>query len=336
MVALVSALAGCSGKKQPEAAVPSPTPSPTPVYTSPLSGLPATPDAPVVVVKIDNSQASHPQQGLNDADVVYMEQVEGGITRLAAVYSTKLPAQVGPVRSARESDIELLGAYGAVPLAFSGANKGVVGLINASILKNSSYDAIIPAYKRVSGRRAPYDLFTSPSAIAAERPNGAKAHDVGLVFGDVFGGQLVEQFTTKVAISKVTFVYDSPSKKWALSMDNKPSLTTEGGPVAADNVIVQSVRVRGSRYSDVNGNVSPYTISLGQGPAIIFRDGRRFNATWKRPNEASTTRFIGGNGKDVPLKPGTTWILLAGLNAPLDVTEAPDPSKSSVVASPAS
>ena len=95
---------------------------------------------------------------------------------------------------------------------------------------------------------------------------------------------MVEQFSTRIATAKVGFTYDSPSKRWALSMDDQPSLLTDGSRVAADNVIVQYVRVRGSRYSDVNGNVSPYTISLGLGPAIVFRDGRRFNATWKRPN----------------------------------------------------
>ena len=326
-------VAGCTQSKTntspPASPTPSATPSPSPVYLSPLSGLVAAVGEPVVVVKIDNSEASHPQAGLNDADVVYMEQVEGGLTRLAAVFSTHLPVEAGPARSARESDIELLGAYGNAPLAFSGANRGVVNLINNSRLVNASWDRVTSAYRRVNGRRAPYDLFVHPQEIAKAKADAAKAKNIGLTFGDVSGGQLVSDLSTRIATAKVAFHYDSPSKKWALSMDNRPSLLVGGAPVSADNVIVQFIRVRGSRFSDVNGNVSPYSITTGLGPAIIFRDGRRFNATWKRPAPGDPTHYIGGNGLDVPLKAGTTWILLATIGEKLNVTEVYDPTKAS-------
>jgi len=64
-----------------------------------LNGLPGVNEQ-ILVVKIDDTRAAHPQIGLEYADVVYVEQVEGGLTRLAAVYSSQLPPLIGPVRSA--------------------------------------------------------------------------------------------------------------------------------------------------------------------------------------------------------------------------------------------
>ena len=80
---------------------------------SSLTGV-AGEDGPVLVVKLDDTSFAHPQVGLRSADVVYIEQVEGGLTRLVAVFSSKIPSQIGPVRSARISNIELLSQYGKV------------------------------------------------------------------------------------------------------------------------------------------------------------------------------------------------------------------------------
>ncbi|HEX2893259.1 MAG TPA: DUF3048 domain-containing protein, partial [Marmoricola sp.] len=107
------ALAGCGGKSNDKKAEPRPSSQPTQGGTQlaavwPLTGLPApetTPNHPVMIVKIDNTAASDPQYGLGSADMVVEELVEGGITRLAAMFYSKLPAKAGPVRSARASDI---------------------------------------------------------------------------------------------------------------------------------------------------------------------------------------------------------------------------------------
>ncbi len=93
-------------------------------------------DGPILVVKIDDTRAAHPQAGLEDADVIYIEQVEGGLTRLAAVYSSKIPAVIGPVRSARISDIEILEQFGRVAFAYSGAQKKLLPVIAAANLEN--------------------------------------------------------------------------------------------------------------------------------------------------------------------------------------------------------
>ena len=93
-------------------------------------------DGPILVVKIDDTFAAHPQAGLEDADVVYIEQVEGGLTRLAAVFSSKIPDVIGPVRSARISDIELLEQFGRVAFAYSGAQSKLLPVIAEANLEN--------------------------------------------------------------------------------------------------------------------------------------------------------------------------------------------------------
>lgn len=268
-------------------------------------------------MKIDNSGASHPQVGLGDADIVYMEQVEGGLTRLAAVFSSRLPARVGPVRSARESDVELLAPFGRVRLGFSGAAAGVVNIVDSSRLVDSSYDRVASAYARDYSRPAPYNLFADPSAVikGSQSPDGSR--NVGLTFGIQRGGIPAGSMSVRVANELVSFRYDSPSHRWALSMDGVPSQVAEGGPVAAENVIVQYVDVVGSRFVDVRGSVSPYTVTTGSGNTVVFRDGHRFDGTWQRSQKTGPTRYLDRQGNDILLHPGTTWILLATKGTPL-------------------
>ncbi|MFB9839019.1 DUF3048 domain-containing protein, partial [Actinoallomurus acaciae] len=126
-VLVTAALAGCS--KGPVAAVasppspassdPSPSSTPSPARTHPFTGAPAGADGPVLAVKIDNTRSAKPQLGLRSADIVYVEQVEGGLSRIMAIFSSKLPSSVGPVRSARISDLHLLPQFGRPAFAYS-------------------------------------------------------------------------------------------------------------------------------------------------------------------------------------------------------------------------
>ena len=86
-------------------------------------------DGPILAVKIDDTAPAHPQAGLEDADIVYIEQVEGGLTRLAAIFSSKIPPVIGPVRSARISDLDILQQFGRVAFAYSGAQSKLLPVI---------------------------------------------------------------------------------------------------------------------------------------------------------------------------------------------------------------
>ena len=176
-----AALAGCS--KEPEPAA-SPSASPTtsrpqvsadgtgtvapPVRASLLTGLPVA-DGPVLAVKIDNTAPARPRVGLGSADVVYVEPVEGGLTRLNAVFSTRMPAEVGPVRSGRVSDASILASYGTVAFAYSGASSYTNARLGKASLLDVSMDSGGTGYRRERSRRGPYDVDRRPRRAAAPR-----------------------------------------------------------------------------------------------------------------------------------------------------------------------
>jgi hypothetical protein len=265
-----------------------------------------------VVVKVDNGALARPyQRGLGRAAIVYQELVESGETRFAAIFTTGSSAEVGPVRSVRETDIELLRQYGDVPVAFSGGNSGVKATFHAAVragyLLDASYDAVPGDYRLGERRADARNFFTTPSVLAAARP-GAAARDIGLRFG-----ALPAAAGSPVAVAKAVFSsfvtvrvqYVPETNHWAIFQNQH-----EMAGVGPANVIVQRVPIHMSRYVDVLGNRTPYTVTVGSGPATVLRDGRAVTATWKRPTAADGTRFVDATGKNVPLRPGPTWTLL--------------------------
>ena len=291
-------------------ASPSPTPPPSPKPLDPLTGLPAENPSPVVVVKVDNAvTARRYQRGLGHAAVVYQELVESGQSRFAAVFDNGYTGEVGPIRSLRESDVELLPQYGRVAVAFSGGNTGVKATFHAAVragkLIDASYDAIPGRYRLGEHRIDARNFFSTPAALAAAR-GGAGARDIGLRFGAAPAGEpattAVMRFSDRMS---VRVRYDASTGHWTVSQDGVPM-----SGVAPSNVIVQYVAVRAGRYTDVRGAPSPYTVSLGTGSALVLRDGRAIHATWRRATTRTGTRYVDAAGHDVPLHPGSTWILL--------------------------
>ena len=291
---------------------PSASPSPSPVSdVDPLTGEAPRPTGSVVVVKVDNGGLAWPyQRGLGDAAIVYQELVEAGETRFAAVFTTGPSHEVGPVRSVRESDVELLRQYGKVPVAFSGGNSGVKATFHAAVqagyLLDASYDAVPQDYRLGEWRSDARNFFTTPASLAASRP-GTAARDIGLRFGRLPSGGAA------TAVAKAVFSsyliararYVPATGRWAIFQDQH-----QVPGVAPANVIVQRVPIRMSRYVDVLGNRTPYTVTTGSGPATILRDGVALTATWKRPTASDGTHFVDATGKDVLLRPGPTWVFL--------------------------
>src|SRR5690606_18341708 len=139
-----------------------PTTQPPPVY--PLTGLPVTDPAvaarPTLAVKIDNVEPrSRPQYGLNQADVVYEERVEGAVTRFLALFHSHDAMAVGPVRSARTTDIGLYQPMGTPLFAWSGANAHFARRVRETRIVDIGYDAQPGLYSRVGDRPAPHNLM---------------------------------------------------------------------------------------------------------------------------------------------------------------------------------
>jgi len=257
-----------------------------------LTGKPGS-AGPVLAVKIDNAPGARPQSGLNGAAIVYAIQVEGGLSRYMAIYDTNtaLPTQIGPVRSARQTDIQLLKQYGHPALAFSGAQSGLL-----RHLKGSDDLATYPGgqgFYRSSARPAPHNEYLNPGALPGLRDKAGKAPDIGLKFGKPpVGG--VQQDTHTAWL--FTF-------RW-----NGEQYRVNGSASLTDNVIVQHVKVEASDYKSRTGFV-PYTQTVGHGTGELLRNGKTYAITWDRPSEDSGTTYK-HNGKPVNLTPGRTWIVL--------------------------
>lgn len=297
----------------PNAAVPA-----TKGPASPLTGTRPAPTAGLVALKVDNSPLARPYHvGLDRAAVVYEELMEGGSTRFLALFDGSDTREVGPIRSVRENDIELLRPYGKVAVGFSGGNLGVkrkfAAAVRAGRVLDASYDALPSSYRLGALRKDARNFFTVPATLVRQRPQAVVPRDVGFRFGPALPGTPTR--TARLGFSDITRVdvrYDPPSGRWAVFQDGQ---RMRG--VAAANIVVQRVRVRGSQYSDVNGQVSPFSVTTGGGEVTVLRDGRRTSGTWKRLGAATGTRYYDAKGRDIALKPGPTWVLLLPSGRPL-------------------
>jgi hypothetical protein len=307
-----SGLAACGGSVDASESATTPTSTPTSKPTPELSTLSGRdePDGPVLVIKLDNSRAALPHVGLTSADVVYVQQVEGGISRLAAVYSTRYPDRAAPIRSARETDTQLLPQYGEIPLAFSGSTADVHALVRKAGLIDVSADAGGKGYTRMSDRWAPHNLAGDPKVLLKRAGKRPPVKDVGFRFGKApEAGKAVTSATATMPAARVAFAYNAKTKRYAVSLDGIKDTTQAEGQVAASTVIIQSVPVSMLKRRDTSGAQVPFTSTVGKGKAVVLRDGKAWNVSWSRPSKSKGTRWI-YQGEDFPLRPGQVWVVL--------------------------
>ncbi|WP_217236573.1 DUF3048 domain-containing protein [Streptomyces sp. AC555_RSS877] len=265
----------------------------------------------VLTVKIDNARAARPHTGLNPADIVYVEQVEGGLSRLMAVYATKLPKAVGPVRSARESDLELLAQFDRPTLAFSGAQGKLMPLIDKAPLAAQTPGTVSGAYYRGTGRPSPHNLYLRPDRLLPAAP-GADALTTGFRYGAApAGGQKETSRTVRYPATAFTFSWSADRDRWLVSMDGTPAVTTDGKRMAPATVVVQYVKVRASAFHDFLGNNTPYTETVGSGTADVLRGGRSYDVNWSRPEATEGTEFTTDDGEPVNFAEGQVWVVFA-------------------------
>ncbi|WP_189885998.1 DUF3048 domain-containing protein [Streptomyces xantholiticus] len=304
---LTASLFGCTGPKPgPEGS----TPPPSRQGTSFFTGLPAR-QGPVLAVKIDNVRPARPHTGLGAADIVYVEQVESGLSRILAVFSSRLPQRIGPVRSARESDIALLRQFGRPALAYSGAQSALRPLIEAAPIAALAHGTAPEAFVRSDDRLAPHNLYLRPERALAAARDVSDASDIGMRFGTApDGGRPLDEHTVRYPSARYTFSWSPERKRWLVAMDGAAARTTDGGPLAPATVVVQHTEVRPSQFRDRSGSVSPYTETVGSGTALVLRDGRGYDARWQRATAEGDTVFTDAAGERLNFAPGQVWILL--------------------------
>lgn len=336
VIGVVTAFALTGNDKKPVAAAPSlttsapaPTPSPTPTSkpapkppaaVNPLTGIGKPPTGPVLAVKIDDTDNGRPSVGLDKADVIYIEQAEGGLTRMVAVFGTHKPV-VEAVRSVRASDAELLSQYGPISLVASGGGGDSLTTLDHSIVKGVINDRGGPGFSRDGSRPAPYNLQSNLAQVAAAVKTGG-SRDIGFNWSAsdsrLAKAPTANTIKTVVGSTAVTFGWVPGLHRYVRTVDGSRLAAADGTPISSPNVLVQlcSVTVNPGDV-DVDGNPSQFTHSVGSGRLVLFRNGKRIEGKWTRATAASPTRFTDLAGKPLQLALGGAIVVLATAGAPV-------------------
>jgi len=270
--------------------------------SSPLSGLPGGKGQPVVMVKIDNVNPARPHTGLYKADLVYVYQVEGGLTRIAAMFNSNFPTALGPVRSARLSDLDILRQYGNPGLVYSGANRVLIKRINSA----KSWVPMGPSQTRgmfrSRAKKVPHNLMINLQQAVRGKKEIGTAQDIGLTFSaaNPAGGKNTNNFRVRWPAASVSGTWTGSG--YRISLDGRPqSDAANGVPLTAKTVVVQYTR-------QVPG-ATPRVHTIGSGDAVILRNGKRYEGTWVRDRiKGGTTYYV--DGKPFNMDVGQVWVLL--------------------------
>jgi hypothetical protein len=289
-------------------------PATTGPLMSPFTGEPIRALGPVLAVKIDNVTQARPSTGLTDADIVYVLPVEGGLSRILAVFSSRFPPVIGPVRSAREDDLELLRQFGRPAFAYSGAQSQLLPVVQGARIAGLC-DGTVGGYFRNQSRIAPHNLYARTQQLLAEAPGASKAAGIGFRFGPPpVGGHVTSARSVAYPAASFTFGWSANAARWLVTMDGTPAGTAEGGQLSAATVVIQYTTVRTSRFLE-EGQRPPYAQSTGAGTGVVLRDGMAYDIRWSRPDADGGTTFTTTlqTGRDQPMTfaRGPVWIVLA-------------------------
>lgn len=294
---------------------PVPKPVPKPAAVDPLTGGKPV-KGPAIAVKIDDVAAGRPQLGVEQANIVYVEQVEGGLTRLIAIFHTARP-RVGPVRSVRSNDPTILAQYGPIGFVASGGGGDSLPALDASHLKADINDRGGPGFYRDGSREAPHNLMVDLSKVPGAAPSSG-----GLTWSrtapDLAHAPAAPGLRTVVGGTQVSFVYSARANRYVRVIDGVRQHAASGALVTTPNVIVMfCTGYTNPADIDPAGNPGHFTKTVGSGRLAVFRNGHRIDGKWSRPSTRSATAYNDARGKAIPLMPGGAWIILVENGAPL-------------------
>ncbi len=290
--------------------------------TFPFTGKPAVGSAglaaasrPALVVKVDNHPRARPQTGLDEADMVFDVRAEG-VTRFAAVFHSAIPDPVGPVRSSRTSDFDLLRGLDNPLYASSGGNAYVArNLRTLPIVELTNLTRT--EYFRDFSRPAPHNLYVNGSDLYELAPDDLPAPQPWFDYrrsGNDDPPSTATTMTGPVTIAytgspTVTHTWDPSVKGWLRTQDSNPHTTAGGDQLAPENVVIMV-----TDYSTSPADaISPEVRSTGSGPVVVLTNGWAVAGTWERPTAEDKPTLLDSVGDPIMLTPGRTWILMPEL-----------------------
>jgi Protein of unknown function (DUF3048) N-terminal domain/Protein of unknown function (DUF3048) C-terminal domain len=297
--------------------------------TCPLTGEEAPSESvlgrPALAIKVENIDEARPQSGLLEADIIWEEEAEGGITRFIAVYHCQDATRVGPVRSARPVDPPILMLFRTPLFGYAGGVAKVEQEIAEAGVIDLNYIDAAEAYTRDPNRSAPHDLYTTTQALRREAGGRGRAPEALFTYEDDAperkgtrpGREIVADWSIA---TDVVWRYRSSDGLYRRFHGEEAHVLEGGDQMAVDNVVAMMVEREETRIVDPAGNPVPNFEVVGEGDVVVFRDGRAIRGSWERPEEEEPLRFVDRQGDDIALKPGTTWIMLypTDAEAPLE------------------
>lgn len=338
-------VAACSPVSQSITSSSGPSPRvSTPACTlSPIIGDCFEADNQVLLVKIDDVVPARPQVGLNQADLIVVEPVEAGLTRLMAVFNSQFPEIVGPVRSARITDIDIAAAFGSPGFAYSGSTSKLVPYLNDSMLQLIGAPQGGEGYYRDETRYAPHN-YLAETRLLLDRIEDKESAKLNVGSSWNFGenarvGKSPTSIEVIWASSSKEFFWNPVTKVWEIWADGQQTFTvTEGGtlePAVARTVFIQQTNLLDSPFVFSSGTVTPYAETYGSGKGWVLSNGKSYYATWSRPTLNDLPVWRDQAGAEIKFQPGNVWWLVAPYAESTVKVKLPNPKPTSSASSTA-
>ncbi|KQW06346.1 hypothetical protein ASC66_07510 [Leifsonia sp. Root4] len=321
-IGLLLATAACAAEVP--AGAPSKTPRPTPTASAtptpppvlaPLRGTVAPSgglERPSLAAKIDNHEGARPQVGLERTDIVFEELVEGGLTRYVAIWHSDLPDEVGPVRSVRPMDPDIVTPFGGI-IAYSGGQEVFVDMMMAAPVVNAVFDFDETGlFYRDDVHESPHDVIVRAGELVGRNADlPAPAAQFGYAEGAALPTALVEGVANSVVQQRFSdarwpsWGWDAASATWLRSQEGAPDLDAAGAQLRASNVVTLLVGIDEDSYEDI-----PRTLMIGTGEAWVSTGGKTVHGIWSKDSAAGSIRLVSDIGTPITLAPGNSWVEL--------------------------
>lgn len=279
---------------------------------------------PAITIKVDNGPQGRPQSGIDKADVLIEEKVEGGISRFLAVFHSEDADLVGPVRSVRPTDPGLIATFGGV-FAYAGGIPAFEALARQQPVTIVSERDSAAGFQYPASKRRPYKTYTTTTklrSMAKNRTDPPPRLFEFLPAGGTFAPAGATPATTAgVSYGRTSFTidYDAASSTWKRSTDGKPHTVADGTQLAFANVIIQRTSYTPTRFRDPAGAAADEAKVIGEGDAIVFSQGTQAAVRWSKASATAVTVYTDSAGAPVKFLPGRTLVALPPGNAAITV-----------------